>query len=318
MLSPAPRAEAMQSLTDFFKAALVCERTSMNHMKLAFSTLGCPHWELEKIAQAARTYGYAAIELRAVGGTLNLLRRPEFQTGAVEKTRRWLTDQSLSICCVDTSCSFDSRDADERRQQVEVAVRHAELAHALGAPLIRIFPDKIPTGATRNETRDNIAAGLHEVAKGAPSGVRIALETHGDFARGESAAEIIRLADHPTVALIWDVANSVAAGDSIEDSAQEVGPYLAHVHLRDARPVKDQEHWLPVLAGHGAVSLTATVNALRGLEYDGYISFEWEKYWHPEIEEPEVALPDFVKAIRAIFQGGAADKRINAGVISLK
>ena len=271
-------------------------------MKLAFSTLGCPHWELERIAQAAHAYGYAAVELRAIGGDLDLLKRPEFQAGTVHTTRSWLTDQALSICCVDTSCAFDSQAANERRRQVEVALRHAELAAALGAPIIRIFADRIPTGAMRNETRDNIAACLGEVARSCPDSVRVCLETHGDFARGQAAAEIITLADHPKVALIWDVANSLAAGDSIEESAHEVGPYLAHVHLRDARPVKDHEHWLPVLAGHGAVSFSAAVNALRGLGYDGYISFEWEKYWHPEIEEPEVALPDFVKAMKAIFE----------------
>jgi sugar phosphate isomerase/epimerase len=271
-------------------------------MKLAFSTLGCPNWELERIAQAARSYGYAAIELRAIGGDLDLLKRPEFQPGAIESTRRWLADQTLSVCCVDSSCTFDSRDADERRRQVEVAVNHCKLAAALGASLIRIFPDKIQSGATRAETRDNIAACLGEVARRAPDNVRVGLETHGDFARGEAAAEIVRLADHPKVALIWDVANSLAAGDSIEESAHEVGPHLAHVHLRDARPAKDNEHWLPVLAGCGAVSFASAVNALRGLGYDGYISFEWEKYWHPEIEEPEVALPDFVRAMKAIFQ----------------
>jgi len=279
-------------------------------MKLAFSTLGCPHWELERIAQAARAYGYAAVELRAIAGDLDLLKRPEFQMETVETTRRWLADQTLSICCVDTSCTFDSRDVDERRKQVEVALRHAELAASLGAPLIRIFPDKIQTGATRSETRDNIAACLHEVARRAPNGVRIGLETHGDFARAQAAAEIIRLADHPNVALIWDIANSLAAGESIEESAHEVGPYLAHVHLRDARAVKGEEHWLPVLAGRGAVSFTDAVNALRRLAYDGYVSFEWEKYWRAEIEEPEVALPDFVKAMKAILHEGIGDAAV--------
>ena len=269
-------------------------------MKLAFSTLGCPQWDLKRIAQAARDYGYAAIELRAVGGELDLLKRPEFQPGTVETTRRWLADQTLSVCCVDSSCTFDSRDADERRKQVEVAVRHCELAAKLGAPLIRVFPDKIQTSATRSETRDNIASCLREAARRAPDGVRVGLETHGDFARGQAAAEIMRLADHPNVALIWDVANSLAAGDSIEEAAREVAPHLAHVHLRDARAIEGREHWMPVLAGRGAVSFATAVNALCELNYGGYISFEWEKYWHPEIEEPEVALPDFVKAMKAI------------------
>ena len=285
-------------------------------MKLAFSTLGCPNWELERIAQASRAYGYTAIELRAIGGDLDLLNRPEFQPGTVETTRRWLADQNLSVCCVDSSCTFDSRDADERRKQVEVAVSHCNLAAAVGASLIRVFPDKIQAGATRAETRDNIAVSLGEVARRAPDGVRVGLETHGDFARGEAAGEIVRLANHPKVALIWDVANSLAAGDSIEESACEVGPHLAHVHLRDARPVKDHEHWLPVLAGCGAVSFTAAVNALRELRYEGYISFEWEKYWHPEIEEPEVALPDFVTAMKAIFQGDGSVNAEHVGTTS--
>jgi sugar phosphate isomerase/epimerase len=278
-------------------------------MKLAFSTLGCPQWELERIAQAARAYGYQAVELRAIGGDLDLLQRPEFQPDAIETTRRWLADQSLAICCVDTSCTFDSRDEDERREQIEVALKHAELAAALGASLIRIFPDKIQPGATRNDTRDNIAGCLRVVAQRAPKGVRVGLETHGDFARGQAAAEIVRLADHPSVVIIWDVANSLAAGDSIEAAAREVGPHLAHVHLRDARAVNGQAHWLPVLAGRGAVSFDDAVNALRGLQYDGYVSFEWEKYWHPEIEEPEVALPDFVKAMNAAAQGRPSDGR---------
>ncbi len=277
-------------------------------MKLAFSTLGCPHWELDRIAQAARDFGYEAIELRAVGGELNLLARPEFQPRAVEATRQWLADQNLSVCCVDTSCTFDSPDASERKSQVEVAIEHCDLAAALGATLIRVFPDKIQAGASREETRDWIAAGLNEVARRAPNGVRVGLETHGDFARGQSAAEIARLADHPKVALIWDVANAINAGDTIEESARAVAPYLAHVHLRDARPVEGREHWLPVLAGCGAVSFAAAIDALRGLGYEGFVSFEWEKYWQPEIEEPEVALPDFAAAVRRILQNGAGEK----------
>jgi sugar phosphate isomerase/epimerase len=277
-------------------------------MKLAFSTLGCPNWELERIAQAAHAYGYQAVELRALGGELDLLHRPEFQPGTLAATRRWLADQNLPVCCVDTSCTFDLRDA-ELARQVEIALRHAELAAALDAPLIRIFPDRVQSGASRQETRDNIASCLRQVAERGPSGVQVGLETHGDFARAEAAAEIVRLADHPQVALIWDAANSFAAGDSVAEAARAVAPYLAHVHLRDARPIKDREHWLPVLAGRGLVPLAAVVSALRAQRYDGYLSFEWEKYWHPEIEEPEVALPDFVQAMKDLSEADAGPEQ---------
>ena len=53
-----------------------------------------------------------------------------------------------------------------------------------------------------------------------------------------------------------------------------------------------------LLAGRGAVSFAEAIDTLHGLSYEGYISFEWEKYWHPEIEEPEVAFEDFATAMK--------------------
>jgi len=270
-------------------------------MKLAFSTLGCPHWELGQIAETARSLGYDAIELRAVSGDLDLLGRREFQPAELNVTRRKLEDFQVAVCCVDTSCNFHSIDESERCRQVELALRYAELAASLGASLIRVFPDKVQPGATRDQTRDYIAEGLHQVAERLPNGVRVGLETHGDFARGIIAAEVVSLANHENACLIWDVANSMNAGDSTHQGALAVAPFLAHVHLRDARKVEGAEHWLPVLAGLGDVSFDDAVKALRDLRYDGFISFEWEKYWHPEIEEPEIALPDFINAMKEVF-----------------
>ena len=269
-------------------------------MKLAFSTLGCPSWELRQIVAAARRWGYQGVELRAVAGSLDLLGRAEFAPAQLATTRASFENAGIEICCVDTSCAFHSPNASERANQVKIALAHAELAANLGAPLIRVFPDKIQSGAGRKETRDWIAASLRDIAERLPNDVNVGLETHGDFAHAEDSTEIVTLANHSQVKLIWDVANSVAAGDEIQHAARVVQPYLAHVHLRDAKPVAVSEHWLPVLAGRGRVSFAETIAALRELNYDGFVSFEWEKYWQPEIEEPEVALPDFINAIREL------------------
>jgi len=282
-------------------------------MRLAFSTLGCPHWGLAEIARAARKFDYEGIELRALGGSINLLERPEFQGDAIEETRTLLLRQNLAICCVDTSCSFDAIDERTRQENVEIALKHCAIAEGLGAPLIRVFPNEIPRGATRQETRDRIAASLRELSARAPSGIRVGLETHGDFATGSAVSEIVRLAGQSNLAIIWDVANSFAAGDSIAESGSAVAPYLAHVHLRDARPKTNEALWQPVLAGEGQVPLRQAIETLRTMNYEGYVSFEWEKHWHPEIEEPEVALPDFMTAMRGILNqeivaGGARGK----------
>jgi len=45
------------------------------------------------------------------------------------------------------------------------------------------------------------------------------------------------------------------------------------------------------------VPVKAQVKTLAAAGYKGYYCFEWEKKWHPEIEEPEVAFPHYAKTI---------------------
>jgi sugar phosphate isomerase/epimerase len=48
-----------------------------------------------------------------------------------------------------------------------------------------------------------------------------------------------------------------------------------------------------VLTGRGEVPVKGQIEALARIGYTGFYSFEWEKRWHPEIAEPEVAFADF-------------------------
>lgn len=275
-------------------------------MKTAFSTLGCPDWSLDRVLATARAHDFGGVELRALDGSLDLLAHTALQPQTIKDTRRKFAAHGISVCCVDTSCAFDAIEDEARARQIESALRHCELAAQLDAPLIRIFPDRIPLGATREETRERIAASLHTLAArvAAESDVRIGLETHGDFARVHETVQIVRAADHPRIAIIWDAANSYEAGDDdVRAAARHIWPYLAHVHLRDASPRDGgaQQHWRPVLIGRGDVPLSAVIETLRRGGYANYLSFEWEKYWQRDLEEPEVAIPDFAAAIKAMM-----------------
>ena len=55
--------------------------------------------------------------------------------------------------------------------------------------------------------------------------------------------------------------------------------------------------------------LKAVISRLRQDGYEGFYSFEWEKRWHPELPEPERALPryvDFMRALEEELLSGAA------------
>ena len=44
------------------------------------------------------------------------------------------------------------------------------------------------------------------------------------------------------------------------------------------------------------------MQALAAINYKGYFCFEWEKLWHPDIAEPEVAIGDFARVAPSYLQ----------------
>jgi len=55
-------------------------------LPLAFSTLGCPAWEWQKILQFAESHGFAAIEIRGLMGSLDGRNLP--QTASRKRRRK--------------------------------------------------------------------------------------------------------------------------------------------------------------------------------------------------------------------------------------
>ena len=53
--------------------------------------------------------------------------------------------------------------------------------------------------------------------------------------------------------------------------------------------------------GKGEVPIFEAIDILYKDGYKGYYSFEWEKLWHPDIDEPEIALADYPKAMMQHF-----------------
>ncbi len=46
--------------------------------------------------------------------------------------------------------------------------------------------------------------------------------------------------------------------------------------------------------GEGAFPFDKMFKSLAEISFSGFVYFEWEKLWHPELVAPEVALPHFI------------------------
>jgi sugar phosphate isomerase/epimerase len=267
-------------------------------MKLSFSTLACPDWTLSQIIAIASAAGYDGIELRFVENEDSLWKLPAFRGKQLASTKQALSDHGLAISCLDTSCRFHSPDALERSRWLAEGERMAELAASLGAPGIRVFGDTIQPGAERSSTRKWIADSIRELSERiAASGIEVWLETHGDFAGGSETAEILAEAKGLKLGVVWDPANCfLESGERPQESASRLGASIRHVHLKDLR--QTTEGWKPVLTGNGNFPLPEVRAALQQISYDRFVSFEWEKKWHPEIADASIALPHFTHWFR--------------------
>ncbi len=112
------------------------------------------------------------------------------------------------------------------------------------------------------------------------------------------------------MALLWDAHHTFVAGkEQPEDTVRQLGRYIRHTHLKDSVPAgPDGTDRRYVLTGTGDVPVRRQVEALAHSGYRGFYSFEWEKRWHPEIEEPEVAFAQFATvAAGYLRQAGVAE-----------
>jgi sugar phosphate isomerase/epimerase len=278
-------------------ALLRAGKGSRRRLPIAFSTLGCPGWTWLTVLDQADRLGYSGIELRGIQGDMDLPKRPELTGAALAQSRRDVQSRGLVISDLGASAHMHEKDPALRATQLDDGKRFIDLAHALGVPYVRMFGDKLAPGEPKEEVIKRIVDGFQQMAAYAkPAGVTVLIESHGDFTNSPDLKAIIEGVGSPAFALLWDAHHTfVAGGEAPADTCRQLGRYVRHTHLKDSKPEGNDHRY--VLTGTGAVPVKEQVRVLASNGYKGFYCYEWEKKWHPEIEEPEVAFPHYVKVM---------------------
>jgi sugar phosphate isomerase/epimerase len=274
-------------------------------LPIAFSTLGCPKWDWKTVLRQAENMGYTAIELRGLYGQLDLTACPEFIGTRLQQSQREIQAHNLRIIGLGASAQLHEHDPAARAAHLDEARRMIDLAYQLEARYVRVFPNRMPPDQPRQATIERIVTGLRllgEYAKA--SGVTVILESHGDVTDSATLLEIMQGVELQNVGLLWDICNMfVAHQEKPADVFQRLASYIRHTHVKDCKRQGEAVQY--VLLGEGIVPLRDALDGLTAGNYDGFYSFEWEKLWHPAIEEPEIALPHFVKVMRTYLEEAA-------------
>ena len=263
--------------------------------RFAFSTLAFPDATLTSAVSLGRRWGYAGVELRLIDGELI---DPSMPAADRARVRRIVTRAGLPVVAVDSSIRLTDDDPGP-------GLRHfIELASAWSSPLVRVFGGALAADdQPLRQQQLRVAARALEscLPRAERLGVAIGVETHDAFSASSVVAELLGMVDSASVGAVWDSHHPHRMGESPAKVYQNLGGRILLAQVKDARRVPrpvPPDDWQLVLLGEGEVPVREMLGLLMAGGYPHWISVEWEKRWHPEIEPPEIALPQHLGLLR--------------------
>lgn len=274
-------------------------------MKIGFSTLACPGWDLTKIVDQAAAMGYQGVEIRGLGGELNLPLVPAL-AARPDSVRSLFAEKKIELVCLGTSAALTPRDKAEVARQKGIIIEFVELASRLGCPFVRVFAGEVQTRDTADKAFRRFVEAIGPLADtAAQKGVTLLVENGGDFRDSWSMWQVCDTVNHPAVRICWNQVSAMAVLEHASTSIPRLGTKMALVHVGDARFDERGVLLEHVPLGEGDVGVGRQVELLKGIIYRGYLMYEWPRLWVDGLAGPEVALPKaaaFLKAALAAKQ----------------
>jgi len=267
-------------------------------MKISFSTLGCPGWSWEEIVAAALDLGYDGIELRGIGKEIYVPKAKPFGINRLAGTKESLRVKGLEIPCITSSCCLNQEP--DRAAIMAEGRDYVDLASSLSSPYVRVLGDKDPQPSEGVDLKQ-VVSGLRELCEyAAPRGVTLLLETNGVLSDPDTMLQVIEETNHPNAAVLWDIHHPYRyMGASPWDVCSKIGKYIRHVHVKDSRIEDARIRYC--LLGQGDIPVRASIDALKNLGYQGWISLEWVKRWYDSLEEPGIVFSHSIYTLKGLL-----------------
>lgn len=232
-------------------------------MNLSFSTNRWEGISFREFMEYAVQYRFSGIEIHDISklGDENL-----------NKIYHELLERKISVPCIDTTNSVSSDEGKEANGCIAAA-------KALRCPFVRIKAEN---------TKESFETVKKLISSAEENGVTLLIETTGDFRDTGALLDALNSFASDNIAALWDPYYTCLAGETPEDSLKNLGAYIKHVHIKDADSEGNCE-----LVGEGVLPLGDVIDSLRSINYDGFISAEWDPLWASDVDDIEVILPHF-------------------------
>ncbi|MBQ6908407.1 MAG: sugar phosphate isomerase/epimerase, partial [Clostridia bacterium] len=240
-------------------------------MNLSFSTNRWNGIELNEFIDIANEHKFKGIEIHSI----NEIKKEN----AVEIYHK-LLEYKIKIPCIDMVSDISGSDTESAVNELKKCI---EFCNTLHSKYIRIKA----YGKDENNVKRFIKEALPYVEK---NQVIMLVETVGIYSDTLRLRELLNTFACDNLAALWDLHYPYRENnESPEKTVENLGAYIKHIHMKDS----DEENSYN-LVGEGSLPIPEIINALRSINYDGFISIEWDPSWDSEIADMEIIFPHFV------------------------
>ncbi len=255
-------------------------------LRWCFSSMGCAELSLPDIAALAESAGISRVELRAVGGKIDIPALAAEEKWLDQDPQTLLGGHPVEVVAFNTSAWLSKPFAEclEEIQSFAPLVKH------FGAHSLRAFDGALDLQADP----DSAWRWLDEWEKvRAAHGwdFTLSIETHDSLFTAEEVEKLFSKG-HEHISLLWDSHHTWRKKglDPLESWAT-LKPWTSHIHIKDSLSIPSAK--LPYTytePGRGEFQLRALLHQLEADGFTGPVSLEWEKLWHPEMAPLDQAL----------------------------
>ena len=261
-------------------------------MKIAFSTLGCPNYDWRDIYTMAKDLGFDGIEVREISSEF---KRSPFSSENCHKTAQKLKQIRLEVPCLSTGCVISETEKSE--ENISEITEYMKVASTLGAQYIRILADRNPGPSAQIDDSKVIDEIKKLIPAARENNIILLIETNGVYADTKRLKELLDAIDDNSVAALWDTHHPYRYFDeSPIDTVKNIGEYIKYTHIKDSVVVDGEVKYK--MMGEGDIPVVDIIEALKTINYNGYMTLEWVKKWAPELSDAGIVFPHFANFMK--------------------
>ena len=256
---------------------------------LCFSSLGCVELTLDETFALASRHNLDAVELRGLGGSLDVPAWLAQTYGDPETFAAHAARSPVRIAALDTSFRLIGNTPADRDAFLQFII----WAEAAGIPRLRVFDGGGKAGLTEADLAEALGTLSWWNTLRSEKGWRtdLMIETHDALTTTPALLRFLTAAPAGT-GILWDTHHTWRiGGENPADTWAAIRSSVVHLHVKDSVSAPADRHpYTYVPPGQGEFPMSGLRDALTRDACTVPVSLEWERHWHPKLAPLDEAL----------------------------